>query len=148
METTNKIIFLLMLLLIVSSCSENIGEMPEDNSVEIMGSFEIVKGGTLNRQSGTNTTGMVQIVQDDTGKYFLRLSENFNTKFSTGTVTVYLSTTASLRLNETGSFQLIGTVNNPGEHFYDLNGLPDGKFTHGVIWCGAAGIPFGNALLE
>ncbi|WP_373496417.1 DM13 domain-containing protein [Aquiflexum sp.] len=148
METTNKIIFILMLLLMVSSCNENLGGMPDENSVEIMEPFKILKGGTLNRQSGTNTTGMVQIVQSDSGMHFLRLSENFNTKFSTGTVTVYLSTTSSLRLNEAGSFQLIGRVNTPGEHFYELNGLPDEKFTHGIIWCGAAGIPFGNALLE
>jgi len=148
METTNRLIFILMLLLLVSSCSENLGEKPADNSVEIMGPFEVIKSGTLNRQSGTNTIGMVQIVQDSSGKNFLRLSENFNTKFSTGTVTVYLSTSAALRLNESGSFQLIGRVNMPGEHFYELNGLPDGKFTHGIIWCGAAAIPFGNALLE
>ncbi|WP_194778342.1 DM13 domain-containing protein [Pararhodonellum marinum] len=148
MKTVNRIFFILMLLLMVTSCDNDLIEMPADNSVEITGDFEVLKSGTLIRQSGTNTMGMVQVVEDSSGKFFIRLSENFDTKFSTGTVTVYLSTSSSLRLEENESFQLIGIVNKPGQHFYELNDLPDTKFTHGIIWCGAARIPFGNALIE
>lgn len=147
MNITNRNCRVLMLLLILTSCSDNMEVLPANN-VDVTGTFEIIKGGMLNSQSSTQTTGMVQVIQDDTGNYFIRLSENFNTKFSTGTVTVYLSTSASLKLNETGSFQLIGIVNMPGEHFYELNEFPDEKFSHGIIWCGAAAIPFGNARLE
>jgi hypothetical protein len=147
MKITIKNILILTLLLIGSSCSDSMDELPANN-VDVMGTFEIIKGGTLSSQSSTKTIGMVQIIQDNTGKYFIRLSDDFDTKFSTGTVTVYLSTSASLKLNETGSFQLIGIVNMPGEHFYELNEFPDEKFTHGIIWCGAAAIPFGNSRLD
>jgi hypothetical protein len=148
MKTENRLIITVMLMLIVCACNSDMDDMANNNSVAINGPFKVVLTGDLVRQSGTNTTGMVQIVEDNSGAFFVRLSENFNTKFSTNTVTVYLSTSATLRLNESGSFEKIGGVNRAGEHFYKLDDFPEEKFTHGIIWCGAAGIPFGNALLN
>lgn len=144
------IVFTLALLGLFSACADkdDMKLKPDDTpSVEI-GEFTVLKSGTLNRQSGTNTTGQVQLVQNTEGKFFVRLSENFTTKFSTGTVTVYLSTSSTLRLNDTASFQLLGQANRAGEHIYALNAAPDAKFNHGIIWCGAAAIPFGFAMLE
>jgi hypothetical protein len=148
MTHLNRLLLLAMLLLIVVACHEEMGEAPIDNNVEVNGPLQVLKKGVLTSQSGTGTRGEIQIVKDKDGKYYLSLSENFTTKFSTGTVTVYLSTSASLRLSENGSFELVGLANMPGTHFYSLSGAPDDKFSHGIIWCGAAAIPFGNALLE
>lgn len=131
------------------SCEENMeGPATPDDNTDVSGPIEVLKTGTLTAQSSTNTVGMVSLVKDKEGKYFIRLSESFTTKFSTGTVTVYLSTGQTLNLNSAGSFQLVSIVGKPGEQFFALPGLPDSKFTHSIIWCGAAAIPFGFAPLN
>jgi hypothetical protein len=63
-------------------------------------------------------------------------------------VTVYLSTSDRLQLSTSGTFQLVSIVGKAGEHFFPLTAAPDAKFTHGIIWCGAAAIPFGFAPLN
>lgn len=147
MKNLSMILVLMTALLL--SCENMSDEIPmDDDMVEVTGPLEVLKSGTLSNQSGAGTRGTVQLVRDQAGKFYISLSDNFTTKFSTGTVTVYLSTSSSLRLNESGSFQLLGLANRPGAHFYELQGNKDDKFTHGIIWCGAAAIPFGNALLE
>lgn len=138
------------LFLAIISCSDkNDGDpsTPDDNAM-VMGQVDVLRSGTLTAQSSTNTVGTVAIVKDKDGKHFVRLSENFTTKFSTGTVTVYLATSQTLNLNNSSTFQLVSIVGKPGEQFFALPGLPDSKFTHGIIWCGAAAIPFGFAKLE
>ena len=66
----------------------------------------------------------------------------------TGTVNVYLSSSKDLTLSEKESFQLVAVVNEPGEHYFKLANFPDSKFSHGILWCGAAAIPFGFAELK
>ncbi|MFC3881845.1 hypothetical protein ACFOSV_16740 [Algoriphagus namhaensis] len=143
--------FLAMLVFaVLSACSDSDDMKPKDKlpDAEAPTNFEVQKGGTLTAQSSTNTRGMFQIVKDDTGAYFVRLTSDFTTKFSTGTVTVYLSDSDRLDLSQSGSFQLVSVVGKAGEHFFPLAAAPDSKFTHGIIWCGAAAIPFGFTLLQ
>ena len=123
-------------------------KMKPVDEVAVTGPVTVLKTGTLTAQSSTNTKGMVQVVTNTEGKYFVRLTEDFTTKFSTGTVTVYLSTSDRLQLSSSGSFQLVSIVGKAGEHFFPLTAAPDTKFTHGIIWCGAAAIPFGFAPLN
>lgn len=127
---------------------EDADQMKPADEVEVVGPVSVIKSGTLTPQSSTNTKGMIQIVSNDEGRFFVRLSDDFTTKFSTGTVTVYLSTSENLRLSSAGSFQLVSIVGKSGEHFFPLPSTPDAKFTHGIIWCGAAAIPFGFAPFE
>lgn len=136
-------------LFVLVGCDKSEGNpiAPDDNTM-VMGQLDVIKSGNLTAQSSTNTKGTVSIVKDKEGKYFIGLSENFTTKFSTGTVTVYLASSQTLNLNSSGSFQLVSIVGKPGEQFFNLPGLPDPKFTHAIIWCGAAGIPFGFAPLN
>lgn len=134
------------------SCSDSdkkdkLPNMP-DSSDMVTGQIQVLQAGPLSAQSSTNTRGMFQIVEDEDGKFFVRLTDDFTTKFSTGTVTVYLSTSESLDLDQSGSFQLVSIVGQAGEHFFALPSVPDAKFTHGIIWCGAAAIPFGFAPLN
>ncbi|AMQ57450.1 DM13 domain-containing protein [Algoriphagus sanaruensis] len=138
----------LLLSFLVSCISEDGNPNAPDDKTMVMGQLDLIKSGTLTAQSSTNTRGTVSIVKDNAGKYFLRLSENFTTKFSTGTVTVYLATSQTLNLNSSSTFQLVSIVGKPGEQFFALPGLPDSKFTHAIIWCGAAAIPFGFAPLN
>ncbi len=151
MKTTIKNFLLAAVaVLAFSACDEsedvNPNQLP-DTGADVA-NFDVLRGGELTAQSSTNTRGMVQIVRDDAGDYFVRLTEDFTTKFSTGTVTVYLSNSSSLNLDQASSFQLVSVVNEAGEHFFELAGEPDSEFTHGIIWCGAAAIPFGFTLLE
>lgn len=148
MKTLIQIFVVSFLSLILSCSSESMEPIPPDDSNQVGENFEILRTGTLSAQSSTNTRGMVQLIQDDENKFFIRLSDDFTTKFSTGTVTVYLSTNQSLNLNNSSTFQLVSIVGKSGEHFFSLPGMPDEKFTYGIIWCGAAGIPFGFALME
>ena len=77
-----------------------------------------------------------------------KLGSDFTSSFHTGTVTVYLSSSKDLTLSEKESFQLVAVVNEPGEHYFKLANFPDSKFSHGILWCGAAAIPFGFAELK
>lgn len=150
MKTRSTLLALSLAILLVAcgeSTEENPTPAPDDTEV-VTGTVQVLRAGTLTAQSSTNTVGNVSIVKDSAGKHFLQLSNSFTTKFSTGTVTVYLSTSQTLALNSPGNFQLVSIVGKPGEQFFALPGLPDAKFTHGIIWCGAAAIPFGWAKLE
>ena len=148
MKITLKTI-LALLPIVFFSCGDNEGNptAPDDNGA-VMGTIEVIKSGTLTAQSSTNTKGTVSVVKDKDGKFFVQLSDTFTTKFSTGTVTVYLATSQTLALSNSGSFQLVSIVGKPGEQFFSLPGQPDSKFTHAIIWCGAAAIPFGFAPLN
>lgn len=151
MKKITKPLFLALLVFAVfTACSDSDDMKPKDKTpdAEAPASFEVQKGGALTAQSSTNTRGMVQIVKDDAGAYFVRLTSDFTTKFSTGTVTVYLADSDRLNLGQSGTFQLVSVVGEAGEHFFPLAAAPDTKFTHGIIWCGAAAIPFGFAPLQ
>lgn len=148
MKKLMKIYAMLLSIFLITACENSSDELPMDTDVEVAGTLEVLKSGTLSNQSGAGTRGTMRLVKDGTNKHYIELSDNFTTKFSTGTVTVYLSTSSALRLNESGSFLLLGLANKPGSHFFELVGNPDPKFTHGIIWCGAAAIPFGNAKMD
>ncbi len=152
MKTLFKLTLSLFLGLAIASCDsgsmKDADQMKPADPVAVTGDITVLKTGTLTAQSSTNTKGMVQLVKDKDGKNYVRLTEDFTTKFSTGTVTVYLSTSDKLQLGSSGSFQLVSIVGKAGEHFFPLSAVPDAKFTHGIIWCGAAAIPFGFAPLN
>ncbi|SFT37373.1 hypothetical protein SAMN04489724_0467 [Algoriphagus locisalis] len=153
MKTFTKLLFSLVTSIVLLGCdsgSMNDADqmMRPADAVEVDGPITVLRTGSLLAQSGTSTKGMVQLVEAKDGKLFLRLTEDFTSKFTTGTVTVYLSTSNRLKLAESDSFQLVSIVGKSGEHFFSLTGPPSSKFTHGIIWCGAAAIPFGFAELK
>ena len=43
---------------------------------------------------------------------------------------------------------LIGNVAGNGEMFIKLDAMPDAKYTHIILWCATANIPFGNVALN
>ncbi|WP_339868193.1 hypothetical protein [uncultured Algoriphagus sp.] len=144
------------ILLFSSACNNSKDSdpiIPDDTSgipgsVKVTGEVEILKTGTFTSQSGSNTKGMIDLVTDESGSYFIKLGSDFTSSFHTGTVNVYLSSSKDLTLSEKESFQLVAVVNEPGEHYFKLANFPDSKFSHGILWCGAAAIPFGFAELK
>jgi hypothetical protein len=148
MKTSFNFLILFVALFVISCDNTNENPAAPDDNTAVAAPIEVLKTGTLTAQSSTNTKGMVSLVKDKDGKHFIQLSDSFTTKFSTGTVTVYLATSQTLSLSTAGSFQLVSIVGKPGEQFFNLPGLPDSKFTHAIIWCGAAAIPFGFSPLN
>ncbi|WP_339878924.1 hypothetical protein [uncultured Algoriphagus sp.] len=150
MKLLHSSLFFLLFSLTLFSCNES--EEPKvtlpDGNNKISGDLEIIKKGTFIAQSGSNTKGTIELGSDDDGEYYLRLSDDFNSNFHTGTVTVYLSTSSNLMLSETTSYQLVAVVDEGGEHYFKLPNFPNAKFSHGILWCGAAAIPFGFAELK
>lgn len=138
--------FLMMALV---ACQE---ETPQiiDSSLP-QGTFSAIQSGTLVAQNSTPTAGNVEVGTDTEGTTFLRLTPDFTTEFGTGTVTVYFSTSETLTFdpgNGNPDVQLVGVTLSGGEQFFKLSGPLSSKFSHVILWCGSAGIPFGNAPLN
>ena len=73
------------------------------------------------------------------------------TELGTGTATVYLSTSATYKADPgkgNPDLKLLGIVAKNGEQYFKLSAAPESKFTHVIIWCGSASIPFGNTPLN
>lgn len=146
-----KLFYVFALLAIgVLSCSEDAETVTIDSS-RPDGTFTAAKSGTFVAQNGTPTMGMAQLGTDSKGVQFLRFSESFNTQFATGTVSVYLSTSMTFTPNPGAGnpdLKLVGPTLKAGETFFKLDPAADAKFTHVILWCGTASIPFGYAPLN
>lgn len=132
---------------VLTSCKKDTETVTVDSAKPI-GTFTVRKTGNLVAQNGTPTAGTVQTGVDESGTSFLKLGANFTTELGTGTVTVYLSTSSTFRPSPgTGNpdIQLVGIAKANGEAFYKLTAAPASKFTHVIMWCGSANVPFGNA---
>ena len=115
------------------------------------GTFTSAKSGTFVEQNATGSKGAAQLGKDADGTSFLKLGSDFSTSFATGTVTVYLSTSQTFTASPgTGNpdLRLIGPVNKAGEKYFRLDAAPDAKFTHVILWCASANVPFGYAKLQ
>jgi hypothetical protein len=115
------------------------------------GAFSVAKSGTFTEQNGTGSKGAAQLGTDEDGVQFLKFGSDFATTFATGTVTVYLSTTMNFTPdpgNGNPLLRLIGPVSKAGENYFRLDPVADAKFTHVILWCGSANVPFGFAKLQ
>ncbi len=115
------------------------------------GAFIASKNGAFTEQNATGSKGAVQLGTDEKGTQFLKFGSDFNTNFATGTVTVYLSTSMTFTPdpgNGNPYLRLIGPVTKAGENYFRLLPAADAKFTHVILWCGSANVPFGYALMQ
>lgn len=139
-----------IILGLITSCEKDPVEVVVDLSSP-QGTFTKAKTGSLVSQSDTGTKGMVFFGSDSKGTQFIGLGSDFSTVLATGTVTVYLSTSAEFKASPgTGNpdLRLIGQITKNGEQYFKLDPVKDSKFTHIILWCGTASIPFGNASLN
>lgn len=136
---------------VLIGCSDDDSETITIDTALPVGNFEVDRQGDLVAESGTPTKGTVQLGTDSEGTDFLRFSEDFTTELGTGTVAIFLSTSATYTAdpaNGNPDLRLIGNVASNGEMFIKLDGAPEAKFTHIILWCATASIPFGNAELQ
>ena len=146
------ILFTFTLSMTLTSCGdEDMGTTVTIDSSKPSGSLDVKLSGTFVAQSNTPTQGDFEYGQDDNNVNFLRLDNNFVTEQATGTVTVYLSTSDTFTASPgTGNpdLKLIGAINSNGEQFFKLNSAIPSNFTHVILWCNTAGVPFGTGELN
>lgn len=141
-----SILFLFIGFLSITSCDDDETTITIDSSVPQ--GFTVIRDGGFVAQNNTPTVGSAELGTDGSGSQWLRLSDDFVTEQGTGTVTVFLSTSATYTPNPgAGNPDLIlaGGLTTNGEHFYRLTRTADASFTHVILWCASANIPFGVA---
>lgn len=132
----------------LSSCNEE--TITVDTSLP-QGTFSVDRSGTFVDQNAAGSTGTASLGTDEEGTQFLKLSSDFMTAVGTGTVTVYFSTSMDYVASpETGNpdLRLIGFVQENGEHYFKVDPVLESGFTHVILWCGSASVPFGYAALN
>lgn len=143
------IVFAVFSLFAFTACTEE-EPIVIDTSVPA-GTFTVSKSGSFVAQNGTPTTGMAAVGIDSLNTTFVQFNSAFATEFGTGTVTVYLSTTDALSFDPGSGnpdAKLVGITQQAGEQYFKLSSTVDEKFTHIVLWCASANIPFGYAPLN
>lgn len=148
-----KISFILLIsALIFVSCAKNEDEMappvnpPGGNTVTEP--FTVLKSGNFKGQNGYPASGTAELGKDSAGTFFTRLKSDFSTTFATGSVTLYLSKSQNLSLNQPGSFIQLGVINTNGVHDFKLLTEPTSDFNFVIVWCAPASIQFGYAILN
>ena len=114
------------------------------------GDLTVSRSGNFIAQNDTGSQGTAQLGTDDADVNFLRFGDDFETVLATGTVTVYLSTSQEFNAdpaNGNPDLQLVGAAQSNGEQLYRLDNEVDARFTHVILWCASANIPFGYAEL-
>ncbi len=146
-----KKVILFLFVIIFAACGEDEKPVIIDSSLP-NGVLTVQRTGTFVDQNASGSAGRASIGPDTQGTTFLAFNNEFRTKLSTGTVTVWLSTSDTFTASPgTGSpnLLLVGPVRNAGENFFKIpTGVDVGKYTHVILWCGAVSVPFGNARLQ
>ncbi len=149
-----NLIFLLLLMtsitFVTTSCNDDDETTITDSSLPT-GKFTAQRTGTFVAQNGTPTKGIAEVGTDEDGKQFVRFSNDFTTKLGTGTVTVYLSKSQTIMFDAgkgNPNLRTVGFVDKNGELYLKMNTVAGNEFTHVVLWCASAAIPFGYAPLQ
>ena len=139
------------------SCSDDdadvvtVTETVEVDSSLPVGDLLVNLSGSLVAESGTPTQGLVEVGVDTDDTNFVRFADDFTTELGTGTVGIFLSTSEVFTpdpANGNPDLMLIGNVAGNGEMFIKLDAATDAKYTHIILWCATANIPFGNVALN
>ncbi|MBL6447506.1 DM13 domain-containing protein [Fulvivirga sp. 29W222] len=143
-------ILIIPITLCIACSNDDTEEILIDTSMP-QGSFTTAKNGIFVEQNDTGSTGTAQLGTDENGIQFLHFAADFSTNLATGTVTVYLSTSSEYKADPSSGnpdLRLIGPVSSTGENYFMLDPAAASKFTHVILWCGSANIPFGYAELN
>ncbi|MFM9950988.1 MAG: DM13 domain-containing protein [Saprospiraceae bacterium] len=135
--------------MVFTSCEKEVEVIVDPNLPQ--GAFTVAKSGAFVEQNGTGSKGAAQLGTDEDGVQFLKFGGDFNTNFATGTVSVYLSTSMTFTpdpANGNPELRLVGPVSKAGENYFRLAPAAATKFTHVILWCGSANVPFGYARLQ
>ncbi|MEQ9285589.1 MAG: DM13 domain-containing protein [Cyclobacteriaceae bacterium] len=146
-----RIMLMILAGSIIMACGEDEPTIETIDSSMPQGTFTSSKSGTFVEQNDTGSAGLAELGTDEDGTQFLHFGSNFMTNLGTGTVTVYLSTSDTYMAdpgNGNPDLLLIAGVKNNGEQYFKLQPAAASKFTHVILWCGSANIPFGYAQLQ
>jgi hypothetical protein len=141
---------LLLFAAFFTACEKETEEVLVDGNVP-QGTFSVAKSGSITEQNGTGSKGLVQLGTDAKQVQFVKFGTDFSTVLATGTVSVYLSTSQDFvadPANGNPKLRLIGIVQKNGEQYFKLDPKADAKFTHLILWCGSANVPFGYTALN
>ena len=133
---------------LIASCKKE--DMTNENAMP-NGDFTVERSGSLTAENMTPTAGTVEYGKDEDNVYFVKLGSNFTTDQNTGTLGLYFSTSSTFvadPMNGNPDLIAIGTITANGEQYIKLNGAVSSSFTHVILWCNTASIPFGNAQLQ
>ena len=136
------------LLFTLHSCKkdEMINESPSPK-----GDFTVERSGSFTAENGTPTVGTIEYGKDEDDVYFVHFGSNFVTDQATGTIGLYFSTSATFTAdpgNGNPDLMQVGSVTTNGEQYFKLNAAVASSFTHLILWCNTAAIPFGNGQLQ
>jgi hypothetical protein len=140
---------LLLSIFTLTSCEKEV-EVIVDPTVPA-GAFTSAKSGTFVEQNATGSKGAARLGTDTKSVQFLELGSDFVSNFGTGTVTVYLSTSKDFKadpMKGNPDLRLLGGVTKAGQKYFKLDPKADAKFTHVILWCASANVPFGFAELK
>lgn len=133
------------------SCSDDTDPVILDPT-KPTGALNVLRSGSFTDQNGAGSMGTAGLGTDSQGKEFLQFDQAFKTALATGTVTVFLSTSATFMAdpaNGNPNLLALGPVRTAGENFFVIpTGASTTKYTHVILWCGSVGVPFGNAQLR
>lgn len=136
------------LLFILPACKK---DDPINDSPQPKGDFTVERSGTFTAEGGTPTAGTVEYGKDEDDVYFIHLGSDFTTDQATGTLGLYFST-SSVFTSDPGNgnpdLMALGTITSNGEQYIMLDEAVSSSFTHIILWCNTAGVPFGNAALQ
>ncbi|WKN30828.1 DM13 domain-containing protein [Porifericola rhodea] len=144
------ILFAVLPLFFMFACDED-DEVTTVDSSRPQGTFSVSRSGDFVEQNGTGTQGMAAVGTDEDGNSFIRFNDSFQTNLATGTVAIFLSTSDTFMAdpaNGNPNLKLVGNVSMNGESYYPLSETVDSKYTHIILWCASANIPFGYAPLQ
>jgi hypothetical protein len=133
-----------------TACEKDAEEILVDTSIP-QGAFTASKTGSIVEQNMTASKGTIKLGTDTKNVQFVQFGADFQTVLATGTVSVYLSTSKDFVAdpgNGNPNLRLIGIAQKNGEQYFKLDPKADAKFTHLILWCGSAGVPFGYAALN
>jgi len=133
----------------ITSCEKEVEVIVDPTKPQ--GAFTVAQTGSFVEQNATGSKGAAQLGTDSKGTQFLKFGSDFSTTFATGTVTVYLSTSMTFSpdpANGNPALRLVGPVSKAGENYFVLDPVAAAKFTHVILWCGSANVPFGYAKLQ
>lgn len=147
MKSIKPFFALFAFVLLLSACTEEVIIDP----TQPQGTFSVARSGNFVAQNGTGSTGVAELGTDEDGTQFLRFGDSFTTNFATGTVTVYLSTSETFTpdpANGNPALRLLGVTRAAGEQYFEVAPAAGANFTHVILWCASANVPFGFAALQ
>lgn len=145
------VFFFFATALTFTACESDSNDPEIIDPTQPVGTFTASRSGDFVAQNNTPTDGSAMLGTDDNGDQFLRFGTDFTTELATGTVSVFLSTSDTFTAdpgNGNPDLMLVGVVRGNGEQFYKFDSAVNSKFTHVILWCGTASIPFGYAPLQ